>query len=276
MSRENDPIAEAFENMSPEDRERFLTLLAQSFGSDEEEQEENEEPESLVEVSLSEEEMEAIQEHAERYFGVVPSVFHEIVSVGFHCDILFIPASEKMPFVTLCTMGLSAHEMPVPSDEIRSRMPWSARCELVMHLPADWKPIFADTAADPEEGRRSYAPVRMLKEAARLIYNSGEWFCYGHTLSGIGDPEAPADSPEAQHTHLLLLAPLPDCGDDRATVLTLPGGESLSFLQVLSVSVEELSVCFKAENYESPDWYNFITRRLNGNAPLPEIVRTGE
>lgn len=276
MSRENAPIAEAFENMSPEDRERFLTLLAQSFGSDEEEQEENEEPGSLVEVSLSEEEMEAIQEHAERCFGVVPSVFHEIVSVGFHCDILFIPASEKMPFVTLCTMGLSAHEMPVPSDEIRSRMPWSARCELVMHLPADWKPIFADTAADPEEGRRSYAPVRMLKEAARLIYNSAEWFCYGHTLSGIGDPEASADSPEAQHTHLLLLAPLPDCGDDRATVLTLPGGESLSFLQVLSVSDEELSVCFKAENYESPDWNDFITRRLNGNAPLSEIVRTGE
>ncbi|MGN0874065.1 MAG: suppressor of fused domain protein [Akkermansia sp.] len=276
MSRENDPIEETFENMSPEDKEQFLTLLAQAFGSDEEEQEENEEPESLVEVSLSEEQMEAIQEHAERCFGVVPSVFHEIVSVGFHCDILFIPASEKMPFVTLCTMGLSAHEMPVPSDEIRSLMPWSARCELVMHLPADWEPIFTYTAADPEERRRSYAPVRMLKEAARLIYNSGEWFCYGHTLSGIGDPEAPADSPEAQHTHLLLLAPLPDCGDDRATVLTLPGGESLSFLQVLSVSVEELSICFKAENYESPDWYDFITRRLNGNAALSEIVRTGE
>ena len=276
MIRENDPIAEAFENMSPEDRERFLTLLAQSFGSDEEEQEENEEPGSLVEVSLSEEEMEAIQEHAERCFGVVPSVFHEIVSVGFHCDILFIPASEKMPFVTLCTMGLSAHEMPVPSDEIRSRMPWSARCELVMHLPADWEPIFADTAADPEEGRRSYAPVRMLKEAARLIYNSGEWFYYGHTLSGIGDPDAPADSPEAQHTHLLLLAPLPNCEDDHATVLTHPGGESLSFLQVLPISVDELSDCFQAENYESPDWNDFITRRLNGNAPLSEIIRTGE
>ena len=276
MSREKDPAMEAFENMSPEDKEQFLTFLSQAFSADEEEQEENEEPASLVEESLSEEEMEAIQEHVEQCFGVVPSVFHEIVSVGFHCDVLFIPASEKMPFVTLCTMGLSAHEMPVPSDEILSHIPWSARCELVMHLPADWEPIFADSEADPEERKCNYAPVRMLKEAARLIYNSGEWFYYGHTLSGIGDPDAPADSPEAQHTHLLLLAPLPNCEDDRATVLTLPGGESLSFLQVLPISTEELSDCFKAENYESPDWNDFITRRLNGNAPLSEIIRTGE
>lgn len=92
MSRENDPIAEAFENMSPEDRERFLTLLAQSFGSDEEEQEENEEPGSLVEVSLSEEEMRlsknmpsGVSAWCRLYFTKsFPSVFTAIYSSSPH------------------------------------------------------------------------------------------------------------------------------------------------------------------------------------------------
>lgn len=36
-----------------------------------------------------------------------------------HIDILWIPPHEASPFPPLCTMGLGAHRMNVPEEELR-------------------------------------------------------------------------------------------------------------------------------------------------------------
>ena len=64
----------------------------------------------------TEEEMEAVEEHIEQYFGKFENVFHELVSPDIHVDICVVPPSEERDYCTLVTMGMGAHRMNVPEE----------------------------------------------------------------------------------------------------------------------------------------------------------------
>ncbi len=84
----------------------------------------------------TEEEMEAVEEHIEQYFGKFENVFHELVSPDIHVDICVVPPSEERDYCTLVTMGMGAHRMNVPEELAEYKL---ERAELAIALPADWK-----------------------------------------------------------------------------------------------------------------------------------------
>ena len=113
------------------------------------------------------EEMEAVEEHIQKYFGEIEHVFHELVSPDIHVDICVIPPDRERNYYTLVTMGMGARQMQVPEELAEYRL---ERAELAIALPPDWR-LDEDSMKD----ERWYWPVRLLKVLARLPIQSDTW-----------------------------------------------------------------------------------------------------
>ena len=118
------------------------------------------------------ESIETISTHIAKHVGPPDIVFHEIVSDIVHIDIHWVKPSDKFPFHTLVTSGMSDRPMTVPEglDELKY-------AELCILLPADW-------AIGQEEFKdeNNYWPVRWLKKLARFPHEYETWLGYGHTI----------------------------------------------------------------------------------------------
>jgi len=100
--------------------------------------------------------LDAITGHAEKFWGPVETVFHEIISEYVHLDVLFVAPTAARPFRKLVTSGMSDRPMTAPLDGEKF-------AELVISLPADW-PV--DETSRKED--RHYWPIRQLKYLARF------------------------------------------------------------------------------------------------------------
>lgn len=169
-----------------------------------------------------EEEMAAVEEHIQAYFGEFSQVFHELVSPDIHVDICIVEPSEERPYYTLVTMGMGAHRMRMPEDLTRSRL---ERAEVFVCLPPDWK------LTDPAE--RWYWPIRWLKILARLPGEEDSWLGWGHTV--------PNGGPVAENTGFtgVLLLGAQDAPEGAAECL-LPGGDRVVFYQMIPLYEEEM------------------------------------
>lgn len=134
--------------------------------------------------SLTNEEMQLINEHVEKYIGPIDQVLHELVSTGIHLDILHIKPSKKLPFNILVTMGASEYKMNMP-ENLADHFSYA---EYVIFLPKDWHMSQADWKNDD-----NYWPIRMLKEIARMPNTYNTWLYYGHTIPN-GNPSKPYSS----------------------------------------------------------------------------------
>ena len=173
----------------------------------------------------TEEEMEAVEEHIEQYFGKFENVFHELVSPDIHVDICVVPPSEERDYCTLVTMGMGAHRMNVPEELAEYKL---ERAELAIALPADWK---LDQESMKDE--KWYWPIRLLKSLARLPLNCDSWLGHGHTVENR--------EPFADNTNLctaILISP--QGTEDGSEVCTLPNGEEVNFYQVIPLYADEL------------------------------------
>ena len=173
----------------------------------------------------TEEEMEAVEEHIEQYFGKFENVFHELVSPDIHVDICVVPPSEERDYCTLVTMGMGAHRMNVPEELAEYKL---ERAELVIALPADWK---LDQESMKDE--KWYWPIRLLKSLARLPIASDTWLGFGHTM----------DNKENFAENTKLCAAIltgPQSTEEGGEVCTLPGGEEVNFYQVIPLYEDEL------------------------------------
>ncbi|MDV0447530.1 hypothetical protein MsAg5_14300 [Methanosarcinaceae archaeon Ag5] len=175
-----------------------------------------------------EDELAAVEEHIETYFGPFETVFHELVSPDIHVDICVIPPDKNIgrDFYTLVTTGMGAHLMNAPRelDDMKLK-----RAEMMVTLPADWDIQNSD--------EKYYWPLRWLKILARLPINSDTWLGWGHTIANGG--------PFADDTELagvLLLNPYTDDGH----VCVLPGGDDVNFYQIIPIYEEEMN--YKMEN----------------------------
>ena len=174
----------------------------------------------------TEEELAAIEQHIQKYFGAFENVFHELVSPDIHVDICVVPPSEEKYYYTLVTMGMGAHRMNVPEELAEYKL---ERAELAIALPADWK---LDEASMKDE--RWYWPVRLLKVLARLPVSADTWLGWGHTMDH--------QKPFAENTELCAaILAAPQNTVDGSDLCLLPDGSEANFYQVIPLYQRELA-----------------------------------
>ena len=184
----------------------------------------SEENPALPEV-YTEEEMETVEGHIQRYFGRFETVFHELVSTDIHVDICVVPPAGEQNYYTLVTMGMGAHRMKVPAELAQYKL---ERAELAIALPKDWKLKQEDL-----EKEQWYWPIRLLKNLARLPIICDTWLGFGHTMDN--------EEHFAEGTELcaaLLTGPRDAAKDSEVCIL--PGGEEVNFYQVIPLYRDEL------------------------------------
>ena len=184
-----------------------------------------EDEESGVPEVYTEEEMNAVEEHIQQYFGKFENVFHELDSPDIHVDICVVPPSEERDYYTLVTMGMGAHRMNVPEELAEYKL---ERAELVIALPGNWKLKHEDL-----KNERWYWPIRLLKTLARLPIASDTWLGFGHTMDNEDD--------FAKDTKLCAaMLTGPQDTEDGSEVCILPSGEEVNFYQVIPLYEDEL------------------------------------
>ena len=214
-----------------EDEEGYFQVLLDEDGtpvkitSDENTEEKDGEQEQITVEYYSMEEMEAVEQHIEKYFGKFESVWHELVSLDIHLDICLIPPTEERNYYTLVTMGMGAHRMNVPEELKELKL---ERAELAISLPPDWQ-LLQENLQDEEW----YWPIRLLKSLARLPINSDTWLGWGHTLDNQGPF---ADNTELCAAMLTNPAQVPEGGE----ICTLPDGDEVNFYQIIPLHRSEL------------------------------------
>lgn len=176
----------------------------------------------------SENELDALETHIEKYYGKYTEVFHEVVSPDIHVDICLIEPTIDCDCYTLVTMGMGAHKMNVPRELKNEKLD---RAELLITLPSDW-----DINNDDE---RWYWPLRWLKILARLPIENDTWLGYGHSI--------PAGEPLSDDTELSgLMLTMPYLFGIDAAVCKMPSGDEINFYQLLPLYDNEMD--FKLNN----------------------------
>ncbi len=210
------------------------------------------EPEEDVDCSncemYDEEELNAVEDHIEEYFGEFPTVLHEIVSPDIHCDIYVVPPTKKRNFFTLITVGMGAHLMSIPKELNPSEY---GRAELMICLPPDWK--------IGENTDEWFWPIGVLKGLARLPINCSTWLGWGHSIDN--------GSPMAGNTKLCgSLLVYPEDVDKGADVCTLPNGDTVNFFEVIPLYRSEMK--FKLDH----DTHSLL-EKMKGVSHIVDINR---
>jgi tetratricopeptide (TPR) repeat protein len=176
----------------------------------------------------TEDELDRLEDHIQRYFGSYQNVFHEISSPDIHVDIAVIEPTAEHHYYTLVTMGMGAHRMEAPPD-----LEHLERAELLISLPGDWN---LEEASLAEE--KWYWPLRWLKILARLPLAEHTWLGWGHTI--------PNEGPFAENTELCgVLLLNPGTFGEAASTCAIPGGQ-INFYQLVPIYNEEME--FKINN----------------------------
>lgn len=165
----------------------------------------------------TEEEMGAIEEHIERYFGKISRIFLDMEGGDVRADICEIAPTQKRHYYTYITVGMGAR----PQAQ-------EGRAELVLALTADWQ---VDDAS-LENSFWSW-PFRFLQTLTRVPKHTGGWLGVGHLVDNL--------DPLDRSTELCGLMLIPPQGTDpKAGMCVLPSGEVVNFCQVMPLYREEL------------------------------------
>jgi hypothetical protein len=121
--------------------------------------------------------LEAISDHIERHLGPVDDVLHDLIPDDVHIDIHIVPPTDKRPFYTLITSGMSENAMSLP-EEVEGQL--SAYAELLLCLPKDWQ---IDKTDDP----RWNWPMKWLWFLAKYPVKYDTWLYISHTIPNTED-----------------------------------------------------------------------------------------
>jgi hypothetical protein len=120
---------------------------------------------------------EKIAAHIASCLGEIDLVLHPVKSNSVHIDINIVRPSERHPFISLVTTGMSDRPMST-SDGVGA----PRYLELLMMLPPRWR-LDRDSLQD----ERWYWPVRLIQFFANFPHNHNTWLGFGHTISN-GNP----------------------------------------------------------------------------------------
>jgi hypothetical protein len=174
------------------------------------------------------ENIEAISQHIEKWIGKPDNVFHELISDKVHIDVHIVNPSDKFPFYTLVTSGMS--DMPMHPPEEYADL---AYAELFICLPADWK-----MHQDDWKSERYYWPIQALKYLARFPHQHETWLWYGHTIPN-GDPPEPFNSSTKLSSFVLLG---PNCVPEEFHELKISEEKTIHFFAIVPLYKEELEL----------------------------------
>ena len=118
-----------------------------------------------------------IRTHIERHLGSITEVFPGRAGI----DICDVGPSERRPWHTLITCGMSACRMAVPESEADA----PRYLELMMTLPEDWK-----LDQDSRESAKWNWPIAELLRLAELPGAGDRWLGWGHVIPH-GTPAVP-------------------------------------------------------------------------------------
>jgi hypothetical protein len=121
-----------------------------------------------------------IEGHIEKFAGKPKTVYHEIISDKVHIDVHFVAPSERRPYHTLITSGMS--NLPMKAPEQYKQFCYA---ELMLCLPPDWPLTDNDFKL-----LANYWPVGLLKYLARMPHQFDTWFHHSHSIPN-GDPAEP-------------------------------------------------------------------------------------
>jgi Suppressor of fused protein (SUFU) len=127
---------------------------------------------------VSEDWLQQIRSHVERYIGRIERVYPGDATTGT-ADVLHVRPMDSRPYHTLVTAGMSTVAMQVPPAVNAPN-----RLELMMTLPEGWQ-LGADTTDE-----RTHWPTRLLQSLSRLPREREGWLGWGHTVPN-GDPPRP-------------------------------------------------------------------------------------
>ncbi len=195
------------------------------------------------------EELDAIEEHIEEYFGDFPTIYDELKSDDIHCDIYIVPPTETRDYYTLITVGMGAHIMDIPEDLDAEEQ---GRAELLMCLPKSWK-IGEST---PEW----FWPISLLKSLARLPINCESWLGWGHS---VDNKDAFADNTKLCGSLLIY----PEDTESGADTCKLPNGDTVNFYEVIPLYREEMDFKIDNDAHELLEKMNGVSHILDVNRP---------
>lgn len=167
---------------------------------------------------------EKIVAHVEQHIGPVART---IAGTSEGISFLHVAPVQSRPVHTLLSLGMSAHEMAVPSQEDAPR-----RLELMITLPQRWQ---LDEAALNND---AWAwPVQMLRDLVQWPASTGQWLGWGTAV-----PNGQPPRPYARSTKL--------CGAIIAPSLLVPAAfyelqlaaQSIVFYSAIPLYKEELSL----------------------------------
>ena len=172
-----------------------------------------------------------VTRHLRAHVGEPAWVYHELVSDKVHLDVHVVEPSEKFPFYTLCTSGMSDLPMTLPKGV--DAPPFA---ELLICLPPTW-----DVRTEAFSDEAVYWPIRWLKKMARLPHDYKTWLGYGHTVPN-GDPAEPF----AVGTKLCcwLILPSAEFGEAFHTA-TFADGREVAFHILIPLHKEEMEFKLK-------------------------------
>lgn len=174
------------------------------------------------------ENIQAISDHIERCIGQPATVFHEIISDKVHIDVHIVEPSDRFPWYTLVTSGMS--DRPMKAPEQCADLAYS---ELYICLPPDWPMGDEDWKLD-----KNYWPINALKYLARFPHQHDTWLWHGHTIPN-GDPPEPFN----EFTKLCAFVLLPPrCVPDEFFELKIDDNKTIRFFAVVPLHKEELEV----------------------------------
>lgn len=170
----------------------------------------------------NENEVAAIRNHIETYFGHATSVIYPEPCAGLTFDIYVVPPEGERDYYTLVTVGFGSYSMRTPAGVDRYKC---GRVELMIGLPDYWQ---IDNESMKES--RWEWPIYVLKIIITHIIENSQWlhFGYGAYLGKLDE------STDLDHM-LIVEGVVPEGGD----VCKLPSGTPVNFLQVIPLYKSE-------------------------------------
>lgn len=188
--------------------------------------EESSTPENPAVIQYLPCDLEAVQAHIEQQFGSIAAILPFTSGRSMNIQLCVCPPTATRNYYTVCTLGMGALPMQIPKEQ-RTQIP--ARLELMLTLPADWEFDLSDN--------QWFWPLRWLLVTAYIPFDQNTWVSTGHSLSTSAE-NTPFDPSTKQSC--VLVTELQD-QPKSAAACTLPDGETVRFLQVLSLYPEELT-----------------------------------
>ncbi|WGW12478.1 suppressor of fused domain protein [Saxibacter everestensis] len=187
----------------------------------------------------------ACEAHLTAFLGDDFTVLTEKLSTGIHLDIYVFRPTEKIPYVTLVTAGMSDRPMSLPPGS-----EGGAHLELLLGVPVGWPgidPLDGDLLDDPS----NFWPIKLLKDLARIPSAYDSFLGWGHT---VVDDEGTLFAPGVRFAGAIVGPPV---GYPPSIMRAITPHGEVDYLAVLPTTPEEMD--FKVA---TPDGGDALIDRL--------------